>query len=1233
MKKLGIGFGILIVVLVGVILIVPSFLNWNEYKTQFEQAATDFTGRDVEIKGDISLSLLPMAALSVKDITVFNMDGGKAEYLLSLKSLDIQVSFPSVLSSIFGGRVKIKKFILVDPIIAMEVLSDGRANWVLNANDPGTEQQTATKDISLDNFQIVNGQISFEDMTSHQIGLLRKINANVQAKSINGPFIVDGSARYKGLGVDLNLNLGKHRQGKKMPVKLAITMLDRRISANVIGGVMLDEKSPSFAGKLEITASDAGDVLNATDRFKGLKNPAHLKTGQDFALETMINAKRDELSASELNIRIGQSRGQGNGHIAFGEEINLQAALSVNKLDMDPLLSAFGEYQNIRANEKSPLPRAEDGQIDTNNIVNRLSGNIDLKLGALKYNGKIASQIAVKLLAKEGMIGIPAIQARMPGGASLFFKGRITPPDAQKESQVTLTGDMAVNASNLRGLLNWLKVDTADIPAGQLAQFSYKSGLKMTSDLLQLYEMDGTLDAVNYKGGISYAISGRPSYGINLDVKNLNLDSYMTSNNLPESGPKTSPKTSPKTGPKTGPENKKTDHAYDLKKIFARLSEFDANYEIALSNITAGGIKIRSGQLKGLLLGGALDAKTIKFQDVSGINIDASGTGANFGSKPAVTVNFSADAKSLAGLQRNINRDNFIDLRKLGKMKLSGAISSTLEKMDVDLKSSFGVKKLDVAGTIRSATLKKFPDIGSADLEIDMQSMSLAALVDQLDLSLNKPRAADDRPVRLRANIKASPDIIDIDGKMNVAAGEILISGRKKGKGKSETVDLTLDMKGAETKEFIRGLGVDFKPSARKLGAIALKVKVAGVGDQYIFSNIVGDVGPVKLSGSGKLNTAADKPVFDFNLKTGDIPLHDFLEKNTNRNKAGPVYGQWSRAAMDLSLFSEFEGQLNISAGSLIYNAYIFENAAFEANLKNGLLSVNNFTGRLFGGDVALSGTFGGVKKPKMALNIALKKASLPQATKSSAGITPVTGFFDMSGQFAGEGKSQYDMVSSLSGAGNIMASSGQINGVDIPALSNRISDMASSDMTSERAFLNFLGKVLSGGKTSYKGGQSNFVAKDGKIKFSSFDIELDGAKSNVEMALDLMMWTIRSDGWLGLVAHPNAPPIDVSVTGDISKPHIIFKTDRLKKYVGAQIASNLLQQLIGHEGGLEGIFGDPSKKGGIPPSGSGPIQNPIQSPAQSSVKKTTGEPKVAEEFGKRLLEKLFEKKSDEKNK
>ena len=59
MRKVLIGVGALVVVLVGVLLIVPAFIDPNDYKPEIQAGVKEATGRDLTIGGDISLSLLP----------------------------------------------------------------------------------------------------------------------------------------------------------------------------------------------------------------------------------------------------------------------------------------------------------------------------------------------------------------------------------------------------------------------------------------------------------------------------------------------------------------------------------------------------------------------------------------------------------------------------------------------------------------------------------------------------------------------------------------------------------------------------------------------------------------------------------------------------------------------------------------------------------------------------------------------------------------------------------------------------------------------------------------------------------------------------------------------------------------------------------------------------------------------------------------------------------------------
>jgi uncharacterized protein involved in outer membrane biogenesis len=109
LKKFGIAFGVLTIVLISIALIAPGFVDWNKYKSEIEQKASELSGRTVAINGELSLSILPSPSFSAENVRVSNVEGGQAPDLISLKSVDVNVAFFPLLK----GQIQVKKFILV----------------------------------------------------------------------------------------------------------------------------------------------------------------------------------------------------------------------------------------------------------------------------------------------------------------------------------------------------------------------------------------------------------------------------------------------------------------------------------------------------------------------------------------------------------------------------------------------------------------------------------------------------------------------------------------------------------------------------------------------------------------------------------------------------------------------------------------------------------------------------------------------------------------------------------------------------------------------------------------------------------------------------------------------------------------------------------------------------------------------------------------------------------------
>src|SRR3954447_11376209 len=125
MKKWLIGIAGFVVLVIAVLLVVPFLLPTDTYKGQIVERVKSATGRDLALNGPISLSILPTFGLTVSDVTFGNAPGASAKNMATFGKLQLQVQPIALLS----GRLVVDSFVLVDPVIALEIDKQGRPNW------------------------------------------------------------------------------------------------------------------------------------------------------------------------------------------------------------------------------------------------------------------------------------------------------------------------------------------------------------------------------------------------------------------------------------------------------------------------------------------------------------------------------------------------------------------------------------------------------------------------------------------------------------------------------------------------------------------------------------------------------------------------------------------------------------------------------------------------------------------------------------------------------------------------------------------------------------------------------------------------------------------------------------------------------------------------------------------------------------------------------------------------
>ena len=129
MKRTAIVVVTLLAVRAAAVLLGPNFVNWNRHKGAISAAVEEATGRKLAIAGDLSLRLLPQPVLTARDVRLANMSGGSQPDMLALSGLQVLVGFGPLLR----GEIDVRSLRLVEPVVLLERLADGRANWLPSA--------------------------------------------------------------------------------------------------------------------------------------------------------------------------------------------------------------------------------------------------------------------------------------------------------------------------------------------------------------------------------------------------------------------------------------------------------------------------------------------------------------------------------------------------------------------------------------------------------------------------------------------------------------------------------------------------------------------------------------------------------------------------------------------------------------------------------------------------------------------------------------------------------------------------------------------------------------------------------------------------------------------------------------------------------------------------------------------------------------------------------------------
>lgn len=612
--------------LIVTVVVAPSFIDWTSYRNGIAGEIERVLARRVVIDGAVEASLVPTPRLSLHGVRLGNMVGASSLTMAEAEALEVRLAFWPLLR----GKLVATSVVLRKPVIELERLADGRANWMFGG---GRTNEGLPEGIQFENAVVTDGTVTYRNARTGSQDRWENINGRFAADGIYGPLRVAGELQYSGVPVRFNLSSGRFDPSghATTPVNFnvevrgeprGLTRSQPVLGAGSFSGtVRFADSGPQLIGQVKTNGEDLTDLLTALD----VDGPIPDVLAQTFNLEGALELKEHVLAANNLTLRLGDTRAQGGVIAAFnGDEPQVDVALTVGRVDLDAWRAAAAKKAAAAKDAGKAAGDEEDFILPV-----EVALTLDIGVDAVTYRGNAARQLKLAAELADGVVDIHQFSVQLPGATDASFNGKLLAVDGYAR----LDGQADVASDDFRSLLGWLNVDVSDLPAGRLNKVSATSHLALTREMLDLGDVDLRFDNTRLTGAVVAALRERPALGVNLIVDQINLDSYVPP------------------AVAEAAQQAATQAARGALPLTV-LTEFDANMRLSVGRLEQGKTTARNASLDGTLVNGVLTMRKLAITDLAGAAVNMSGTLDGFRDKPRVNLQFDVEAQEPAGLLR-----------------------------------------------------------------------------------------------------------------------------------------------------------------------------------------------------------------------------------------------------------------------------------------------------------------------------------------------------------------------------------------------------------------------------------------------------------------------------------------------------------------------------------------------------------------------------------------------------
>jgi large subunit ribosomal protein L24 len=467
-------------------LVGPYFIDWNQFRAQFEAEASRVAGTPVRVTGALDARLLPNPTLHLRSVTIGRADGpGQAR----ADKLDVEFS----LSDLMRGEWRATELSVNGVALALGLDKQGRIDW------PASAAFANLGSLAIDRLS-VTGRIALHDETSGRAIDLDDIAFSGDVRPGAAAVRGDGNFMLAGTRYPFRLSSGRTADGSATRLRLTVDPGERAMSLDLEGVVSFVARAPRFDGSIAV-ARPVVKPRSDEDVPPPWRVVAKLKADPATARFEQIDASygRDDV-ALKLT---------GAADLSLGASPKLQAALAAKQLDIDRLLprdpnaAAAAPWLPGLLGLLSDLPPAP------------LPAQIELAADKLLIGGRPIQNLSTTLRSDAGAWTVDRMELRAPGGSQLALTNGLAQPGGFK-------GSVDIDSADPDLLAAWLF--GREVSARQPRPLRASGDVAVADGNVSVERLKAEFDGGTMEGRLAKATLPSGGSRVDLDLKGDRLD-------------------------------------------------------------------------------------------------------------------------------------------------------------------------------------------------------------------------------------------------------------------------------------------------------------------------------------------------------------------------------------------------------------------------------------------------------------------------------------------------------------------------------------------------------------------------------------------------------------------------------------------------------------------------------------------------------------------------------------